>query len=102
MEVKKVNYIHYLVVFALCFLFRFVPPIGQITPYGMGILGTFLGAIYGWTTIGMLWTCFMCLTSMGLSIGIDMTVGTAFNSTVVAVIFVYILMAKLDDTGSIS
>ena len=45
MQTNKMTYVHCAVVFVLAFFFRFVPPIGQITPYGMGILGTFIAAI---------------------------------------------------------
>lgn len=53
MQTNKMTYVHCAIVFVFAFFFRFVPPIGQITPYGMGILGTFIAAIYGWSTIGM-------------------------------------------------
>lgn len=102
MEPKKVNYIHYLVVFALAFFFRFLPPIGQITPYGMGILGTFIAAIYGWTTIGMAWTSFICLTGIGLTIGVNQMIAAGFNATIMAMIFVFLLMAVLDETGTVT
>ena len=61
METKKMTYFHCAVVFVLAFFFRFLPPVAQITPYGMGILGTFIGAIYGWMTIDMLWPSLMAL-----------------------------------------
>jgi len=102
MEEKKVNFIHYIVVFALCFFFRFVPPVGQITPYGMGILGTFIAAIYGWSTIGMVWTSFMCLTGIGLSVGVNQMIAAGFNVTIISMIFVFVLMALLEETGSIT
>ena len=53
MQTNKMTYVHCAVVFVLAFFFRFLPPIGPVTPYGMGILGTFIAAIYGWSTIGM-------------------------------------------------
>ena len=36
---KKFNmkYVHYAVVIFFAFFFRFIPPFGAITPYGMGI-----------------------------------------------------------------
>lgn len=52
---KAVNPIHYVIVVALSFGFAYLPPFAALTPYGMGILGSFLGAIWGWLTIGMLW-----------------------------------------------
>ena len=51
---KKVSFIHYIIVFALCFLFRFIPGFAGITPLGMGILGSFLLALF---TDGLLLIC---------------------------------------------
>ena len=47
---KNINtkyYINSAVCVALMLFFRFIPPVGQITQYGMEILGIFLGSIYG-------------------------------------------------------
>lgn len=71
MESKKVSMIHYLVVVAFCFYFRFIPGFAGITPLGMGILGTFIGAIYGWMTIGNFWPSIVALMAIGLSIGMN-------------------------------
>lgn len=78
---------HYLVVFFFAFVFRFVPGFAGITSYGMAILGTFIAAIYGWSTIGMIWTSFMCLTGIALTIGINQMVASGFNATIIAMIF---------------
>lgn len=102
METKNIKGFHFVVVFVLCFFFRFLPPVGQITPYGMGILGTFIAAIYGWSTIGMAWTSFMCLTGIGLTIGVNQMIAAGFNATIMSMIFVFLLMAVLDETGSIT
>ena len=102
MEEKRVHIIHYIMVFLLCFFFRFIPPIGQITPYGMGILGTFIAAIYGWSTIGMVWTSFMCLTGIGLVVGMNQMIAAGFNMMIMSMIFVFVLMAVLDQTGAIN
>ena len=53
-EQKKISSIHYLIVLAFVLLFRFVPPFGGLTPLGMGLLGSFLGAVYGWIVIDTL------------------------------------------------
>lgn len=102
MEEKRVHIIHYIMVFLLCFFFRFIPPIGQITPYGMGILGTFIAAIYGWSTIGMVWTSFMCLTGIGLVVGMNQMIAAGFNMMIMSMIFVFVLMAVLDKIGAIN
>ena len=100
METKKMTYFHCAVVFVLAFFFRFLPPVAQITPYGMGILGTFIAAIYGWSTIGMSWTSFICLTAIGLTIGPNMMIASGFNVTIISMIFVFLLMAVLEETGA--
>lgn len=102
MQYKKKDLIHFAIVFILAFGFRFVPPIGQITPYGMGILGTFIAAIYGWSTIGMIWPSFICLTSIGLTIGVNQMIAAGFNVTIISMIFVFLLMAVLNDTGAVT
>ncbi|MBQ2836945.1 MAG: hypothetical protein IJE67_02325, partial [Peptococcaceae bacterium] len=102
MQTKKSTFLHCAVVFILAFGFRFLPPIGQITPYGMGILGTFIAAIYGWSTIGMVWPSFICLTSIGLTIGVNQMIAAGFNVTIISMIFVFLLMAVLDETGAVT
>lgn len=100
MNYKKSDWIHFGIVFVLAFFFRFLPPIGQITPYGMGILGTFIAAIWGWSTIGMVWPSFICLTAIGISVGPNMMIASGFNVTIIAMIFVFLLMAVLEETGA--
>ncbi len=51
-EPKKV--IHYIIMLLIMAAFHFIPAFGTITPYGMKLLGVFIGLIYGWTFIGML------------------------------------------------
>ena len=100
MQTNKMTYVQCAVVFVLAFFFRFLPPIGQVTPYGMGILGTFIAAIYGWSTIGMVWPSFICLTAIGLTIGPNQMIAAGFNATILAMIFVFLLMALLEETGA--
>ena len=68
-EAKKQNmkYIHFAITLALMFLFRFIPPIGPITPYGMAVLGIFIGLIYGWSVDAdnLIWTSLLGLLALG-------------------------------------
>jgi len=70
-ETKKfdIKYVHLAVVFALMFLFRFVPPIGTITPYGMALIGIFVGLIYGWSVDAdnLCWTSLLGLVALGVT-----------------------------------
>ncbi|MBQ3120124.1 MAG: hypothetical protein IJC12_04565, partial [Peptococcaceae bacterium] len=100
-EAKKVNIIHYIIVAALCLGFRFVPPFAGITPYGMGILGTFIGAIYGWMTIDMLWPSLMALAGVGLSIGMNQMLAASFgNMAVIALILCMGVLGVAMQTGA--
>lgn len=84
---KKINVIHYVICAAFCLLFRFVPPVLGLTELGMGIIGTFIGAVYGWVLIDMLWPSIMALIGIGLSIGMQQMMAGSFGSlTVVALI----------------
>ena len=86
-ETKKVNIIHYIIVAAFCLLFRFVPPFGGLTPVGVGVIGTFIGAVYGWIMIDMLWPSILALVGIGLSIGMTTMMTQSFGSlTIVALI----------------
>lgn len=87
MEQKKVSIVHYIIVVVFCLLFRFIPPFGGLTPLGMGIIGAFIGAVYGWITIDMLWPSLMALLGAGLSIGMDAMLAASFGSlTIVSLI----------------
>ena len=85
---KKINVVHYAICAAFCLLFRFVPGFAGITPMGMGILGTFIGAVYGWMTIGTLWPSVMAMLGLGLSIGMTNLMVAGFgNNTFTCLIF---------------
>ena len=66
---SKSKYIHFAVVLALMFLFRFYSPIGTITPYGMAIIGIFIGLIYGWSVDAdnLIWTSLLALVALGVT-----------------------------------
>ncbi len=101
MESKKVSMIHYLVVVAFCFLFRFIPGFAGITPLGMGILGTFIGAIYGWMTIGNFWPSIVALMAIGLSIGMNQMLTAGFaNLVFFGLVFCIPLINACSETGA--
>lgn len=101
MEEKKVAIIHYGIVALFCFAFRYIPPIGQITPTGMGILGCFIGAVYGWSMINMVWPSIMAMIGTGLCIGMaNMAYATFGNSIIVCMLFVFPALGIMTSTGA--
>ena len=65
----NMKYVHLAVVLAFMFLFRLIPPIGTITPYGMAVIGIFIGMIYGWSVDAdnLCWTSLLALVALGVT-----------------------------------
>lgn len=101
MEKKETSIIHYLIVALFCLAFRFIPPIGAITPTGMGILGCFIGAVYGWSTINMIWPSIMAMVGTGLCIGmVNMASVTFGNNIIVCMLFIFPALGIMTSTGA--
>lgn len=95
-------YFHVMIMLLFYFGFGFLPPIGQITKIGMGVLGVFFGLVYAWLFIDMLWPSFLGLAALGLT-GYC-TVTNAFiagfgNSTFLQIFFFFILAAYAEHSG---
>ena len=94
--------INSIICIALMVLFRFIPPISQITPYGMEILGIFLGSIWGWCTVGFIWPSLLGLVLLGLSDygTIAAVFGEGFgNDTVLMLMMTFIFFAFVNKSG---
>lgn len=48
-------YIKLAVYLLITFGIGYLPPFGAITPFGMKILGVFVGTIYGWIVFEKVW-----------------------------------------------
>lgn len=82
--------------------FGYLPPFSSVTPFGMKAIGCFLGIIYGWVFINMLWTAlavFILVPFTGL-ITADGLISTGFgNPIVMQVCFILMLFATLSTTS---
>lgn len=102
---SKSNYIKWGIVFIFMFFFRFLPPIGTITPYGMAVLGILIGAILGWTfdPACMLHTSLMALVALTLSGypgGVDaLLTNLMASSSLMLMCFGMLLAGALVDAG---
>ena len=54
-KIRRVNktseIINFAITLLLMFCFRYLPAPEPITPYGMALVGVFVGLIYGWCTL---------------------------------------------------
>lgn len=69
---KNTEVIHYgnvIITLVLMFGFKYIPAPAPITPYGMAILGVFIGVIWGWSTssVGMVWTSLLAVIAVGFT-----------------------------------
>ncbi len=83
-------------------LFRFLPPFGGITPYGMTILGIFLGSVYGWVFVGFVWPSFLGMLLLGLTDygTIAQVFGQGFGDSIVLnLLLTFILFAFINKSG---
>ncbi len=84
-------YINSIICVAIMLLFGFLPsPVETISPLGMRILGIFLGLIYGWIFVDLIWPSFLSFVMLGFS-G-SMTVTEAFTEGMGATLYLQLFM----------
>ncbi len=103
---KKSNkkLIQAVIIIALMLGFRFIPPIGPLTPVGMEVLGIFFGCIFGWAFGEQIWPSFLAIIMLGMVDGF--TVGGMFttalgNTTVHMVLLCMLLCYEFQSCGLI-
>lgn len=96
-------YIHVLIMLFFFFGFGHLSPIGTITEVGMQILGVFLGMIWGWMFIDMLWPSLLGLFALGLTDyakNVTSILATSVsNKNVILVFFFLVLSQYLEHSG---
>lgn len=95
-------YFNIIVSLSFMFLFRYIPPIDPVTPVGMHVLGIFLGTLYGWSTINLLWPGLFSIISLGFVEGNTMTdvVAAGLGSqTMWLIFFMLIFVTCFDKNG---
>jgi len=92
-------YVHHIVTALLIFSGYILPVVEPLTREGMVLLMAFVGAIYGWTFINMLWPSIMAMFSMGLQLGMAKVVAAGLGSPITwFLVFLYILIGLLNET----
>ena len=81
--------INWAIVLFFIFLFGFIPPVGAMTQEGMRILGIFVGAVYGWSTLGILEVTLAAMAGYGVTIGFDTFVASSFGNPMIAMMIMF-------------
>ena len=98
----KMHYLHILVFVVLLFSGWFVSPMPPITAMGMKILGVFLGTLYAWLCIDVLWPSLLSMVVLGFTGYAKMgkIFMDGFGSNIfLTLFFFFIFAAYLDATG---
>lgn len=96
------KYICTVISLMLMLFFKYIPPIGAITPHGMNIIGIFLGLIIAYCTVDMIWPSIVGLLLLGLADGYNVAgvFKDAFGHTVVLYMFTLLLIGYiLEESG---
>ena len=86
---SKSKLIKWIVVLFFVFGFGFIPPFGSMTEVGMRILGIFIGAVFGWTTLGILEVTFVAMIGYGITVGFDTFVASSFGTSMIAMMLIF-------------
>jgi len=98
------QWVHVAIVALLMFGFGHLPTLEPLTPYGMALVGIFLGAIYGWTvsSSGLTWVSLLAIAALGFT---DFgTCGAAMAKvfsadTSALLLFAMLLLGPIMDSG---
>ena len=96
------TYFHIVVVLALMIGIGMLPAVEPITPFGMKILGIFVGMLYGWTFCSMIWVSFLGMLMLCLTGAYTMTdfMAISFGSkTVMFIMLMFVFTALLEHFG---
>ncbi|MDY3879975.1 MAG: SLC13 family permease, partial [Desulfovibrio piger] len=82
-------YLHAVVCLLIMFGFGQLPPVEPLTPLGMNLIGIFLGVLYGWVCIEIVWPSLAGLLALMLIGGMKpmMLLNKSFGDPVVQMMF---------------
>ena len=82
-------YIHSLICLVIMFGFGQIPAVEPLTPLGMNLIGIFLGLLYGWTFVEIVWPSMAGLLAMILIGGMKPKAlfGASFGDPTVVMMF---------------
>lgn len=98
------DYIKMAIFFLIIFGFGFLPAPAPLTPYGMKTLGIFIGLVFGWCTIGMLWPSIVGILAMAILgiLPLKTILANGWGSTTMVLIFFMMMISKNLEKAGIS
>ncbi len=96
------TYFHIVMVLVLMTGIGMLPAVEPITPFGMKILGIFVGMLYGWTFCSMIWVSFLGMLMLCLTGAYTMKefMAISFGSeTVMFIMLMFVFTALLEHFG---
>ncbi len=103
--VKKKNmmyYINSIVTLVIIFCFGQLPAVAPLTPLGMNLIGIFLGLLYGWIFVDIVWPSMAGLLALMLVGGMapKVVLNSSFGDPIVVMMFfIFIFCAVIDQYG---
>ena len=92
-------YTHHIVTALLIISGHFLPVVEPLTREGMVLLMSFVGAIYGWSFINMLWPSILAMFSMGMQLGVAKVLAAGLGSQITwMLIFLYLVIGIMTET----
>ncbi len=99
---SKKQYVHLAIMLVLTVLIGCCPPFGAVTSYGMRALGVFIGVLYGWMTIDLIWPSLFGFVAIAIFGIMDTTSALSVgfgNEQLVQVLSVMVMAGALDRLG---
>lgn len=102
---KKKNTLYYInsvIVFLLMFGIGQLEPFAQVTPLGMKVLGVFVGVLYGWCTVSLIWPSLVGMIAIGTTgyCTVEESFAMGFGDDIpLMIIIVYVLAAYMEHSG---
>ena len=100
---KDISYYCNVIIFLLfMFGFGYLPPFAQLTEMGMHALGIFIGLLWAWSTVDLLWPSLLGFIAIGMTgyMPIQQAIATGFSdSTVLMVLFMFVFTEYMNQTG---
>ena len=89
------SWINYVITFFLLFFFRFLPPVGGLSPVGMQVVGVWIGVLYGWVTLSISWPSILGVVALGMTdyMPMEELLREAFGSHTMVMIMALLLLA---------